>query len=72
MADKNLVEILRTETVVPVSVAARAVGITKDCAYKAIRAGRLPSVRIGGAVRVPTRPLRAMLGLDTPPSIAAE
>jgi excisionase family DNA binding protein len=60
----DLVAMLRTETVIPVSVAARAVGITKDCAYKAIRAGRLPSVRIGGAVRVPTRPLRAMLGIE--------
>lgn len=60
----DLVTMLRSETVIPVAVAARAVGITRDNAYRAIRAGRLPSVRMGRAVRVPTAPLRVMLGIE--------
>jgi hypothetical protein len=49
---------------VPVDVAGQAIGLSRDASYRAVRNGDLPSIRIGGAVRVPTAPLRRMLGLD--------
>lgn len=49
---------------VPVEVAGRALGLSRNSAYAAVKAGQIPSLKIGGAIRVPTAPLRRMLGLD--------
>jgi hypothetical protein len=49
---------------VPVAVAGQALGIGRNAAYAAAKRGDIPSVRIGGAIRVPTAPLRKMLGLS--------
>jgi hypothetical protein len=49
---------------VPVAVAGRALGIGRNAAYAAAKRGEIPIVKIGGAIRVPTAPLRKMLGLS--------
>jgi excisionase family DNA binding protein len=43
---------------------ARALGISKASAYKAIECGEIPSIRIGGRILVPTAALRRMLLID--------
>jgi hypothetical protein len=45
-------------------IAGRALGLGRDATYRAARNGELPTIRIGGALRVPTAPLRRMLGLE--------
>ncbi len=53
-----------TGLTVPVTVAGRALGLGRNAAYAAAKRGDLPTIKIGGAIRVPTAPLRRMLGLD--------
>jgi Helix-turn-helix domain len=53
-----------TGLTVPVVVAGRALGLGRNAAYAAAKRGEIPSVKIGGAIRVPTAPLRRLLGLD--------
>jgi excisionase family DNA binding protein len=47
-----------------VEQAGRALGIGRNAAYAAAKRGDIPTVRIGGAIRVPTAPIRRMLGLE--------
>lgn len=47
-----------------VDQAAAAFGLSRGGAYKAIQAGDIPSIRIGGRIVVPTAALRRMLQLD--------
>ncbi len=49
---------------VSVEVAGRALGLSRNSAYSAVKSGQIPSIRIGGSIRVPTAPLGRMLGLD--------
>jgi len=49
---------------VSVIVAGRAFGLGRNSSYEACRTGRIPSVRIGGKIVVPTAPLRKMLGIE--------
>lgn len=44
-----------------VSEAASALSISRAKAYELIAAGRLPSVRVGGCIRVPVSALRAWI-----------
>jgi hypothetical protein len=37
--------------------------LSKNPAYEAVKRGDFPSVRIGRRIRIPTAPLRKMLGL---------
>jgi hypothetical protein len=46
-----------------VTLAGLALGLSKNAAYAAVKSGEIPSLRIGGAIRVPTVPLRRMLGM---------
>jgi hypothetical protein len=39
--------------------------LKRDAAYAAARAGRIPTIKIGGAVRVPVRAIEAMLAKMT-------
>lgn len=39
-------------------------GIGLSAAYKAVKAGEIPAIRIGGRLLVPTAAVRRMLGLD--------
>lgn len=41
--------------------------IGRSSAYEAIRAGEIPSVRIGRSLRVPRHALEAMLGIENAP-----
>ncbi len=52
------------ETTVRLPVAGRALGVGRNAAYAAAKRGDIPTIRIGGAIRVPTAPLRKMLGLE--------
>jgi hypothetical protein len=50
---------------VSVDVAGAALGLkSKTARYAAIKAGAIPSIRIGGRITVPTAPLRKMLGIE--------
>lgn len=42
--------------------AADAIGISRARAYELIAAGVIPSIRIGGSIRVPVDALRAWIG----------
>lgn len=52
-----------TQATVDVALAGRVLGIGKNAAYQARKAGEIPSIKIGGRYRVPTSKLREMLGL---------
>jgi excisionase family DNA binding protein len=58
-------ELLKQSTV-RVEQAAQLLGISRQSAYAAARAGELPVLRIGRRYVVPTAPLREMLGLGAP------
>ena len=49
---------------VPVEEAAQWIGISRSSAYAAVRAGEIPSIRIGHRLLVPTAELRRLLGVD--------
>lgn len=55
----------RTQTEAPLATsvehAGRLLGIGRNSAYKAVRDGDIPSVRIGGRILVPMARLRALL-----------
>ena len=47
-----------------VAEVAELFGIGLSAAYKAVKTGEIPSIRIGGRILIPTAALRRMLGLD--------
>lgn len=47
-----------------VEAAGRLAGISRRHAYKLVTEGEIPSVRLGGAIRVPTQRLLEILGCD--------
>jgi excisionase family DNA binding protein len=61
--EPDLKEALKGLTV-SVDQMGQALGLGRAAAYKAVRSGQIHSIRIGGAIRIPTAPLRRMLGLD--------
>ncbi len=64
-AEQDKIREALTGLTVPVwPTAGRAHGLGRDATYRAARNGELPTIRIGGALRVPTAPLRRMLGLE--------
>jgi excisionase family DNA binding protein len=60
----DLKRTLQTETVVSVETASKALGVSRNHAYAAVRSGEIPSVRIGSRVNVPTAHLRRVLRID--------
>ena len=46
--------------------AGKAFGLSRNGTYEAIRRGEIPSIRVGGRIRVPTAAARRLLTLDTP------
>jgi hypothetical protein len=62
--DDELKKALFGSTAVKLPVAGRALGLGRQAAYAAAKRGEIPTIRIGGAIRVPTAPLRRMLGLE--------
>src|ERR1700733_7145102 len=48
--------------VLTVEEAASVLRIGRSCAYAAVRAGEIPSIRVGRAIRIPTHRLEVLLG----------
>jgi excisionase family DNA binding protein len=48
-----------------VNEAAERLGISRSKAYELIAAGKLPSIKIGGSVRVPAEALKAWITQQT-------
>jgi excisionase family DNA binding protein len=55
------------EKIVPITVAARALGVPYSALRRLVVAGRVPSVRLGGVRRVRLSQLRTMLE-EIPPA----
>jgi hypothetical protein len=62
--DNKIRKLLFEELTVSVEVAGKALTLSKNPAYEACRSGKIPNLRIGKKIRVPTAPLRKMLGLE--------
>lgn len=62
---EDLLKVLNEPTV-DVALAGRVLGVTRGTAYKAMKAGDIPSIKVGSQFRVPTTKLREMLGLPVP------
>ena len=62
--DLELIQQLHSEATVSVEVAAKVFKLGKNACYRAVAAGDIPSIRIGGRICVPTAPLRKMLGIE--------
>jgi excisionase family DNA binding protein len=41
----------------------KIIGVSRNPAYDAVKRGDVPSIRVGGRIRIPTAPLKQMLGL---------
>lgn len=52
---------------VTIPVAAQLLGMSRTGAYRAARAGELPTIRLDGGRRVPVAALYTLLGLPVPP-----
>lgn len=59
---EDIMQVL-TRPTVDVALAGRVLGVGRNTAYKAVRDGSLPTVKVAGQFRVPTAKLRLMLGL---------
>jgi len=44
---------------------ARIFRLSKNPAYEAVKRGDFPSIHVGGRIRIPTAPLRQMLGMGS-------
>lgn len=53
---------VRDRAVLRIEEAAEVMGVSRQVAYREIRAGRWPSIRLGRSVRVPVPALRRALG----------
>jgi excisionase family DNA binding protein len=64
----TMAEVAALPTALDVETAARLLGVGRTCAYELVRTGRWPTpvLRVGRAVRIPTAPLLATLGLQPP------
>jgi excisionase family DNA binding protein len=59
MNDLRLLESLT----ISVEEAGALLRLGRNAAYNAVRDGKIPSIRVGGRIRVPTQPLKKMFGL---------
>lgn len=57
-----------TSPTTTIDEAAQLLGVSRNSAYAAVKAGELPSIRIGRRLLIPTAALRRMLMLDAVPS----
>jgi excisionase family DNA binding protein len=55
-------ELRKLPPVLTVEEAAKILRISRGSAYESVRAGGIPSIRIGRTIRVPTHALLSMLG----------
>jgi excisionase family DNA binding protein len=61
---RALMRALMEDATVTVEEAAIVLGLSRNHAYDAVRAGQIPSIRIGRAIRIPCVGLRKMLGFE--------
>jgi excisionase family DNA binding protein len=61
---RELMQALLDEAAVSVDEVAVLLSLSRHSAYEGVKAGEIPSVRIGRRVLVPTAGLRAMLGIE--------
>lgn len=61
----------KTTPTITVPEAAAILGIGRDTAYQAVRAGDLPAIRLCGAIRIPTAALERLLAGDDTHDVAA-
>ena len=66
MAKKSPAKALAEEPTVTVDEAAALLKMSRAGAYNAIRDGNIPNIKIGRLIRVPTAPLRKLLGIEDP------
>jgi hypothetical protein len=52
------------EPTTSVEVARRILGLSRNKAYESAAKGEFPTIRFGKSIRVPTLPLKKMLGLE--------
>jgi excisionase family DNA binding protein len=58
----SIIDELKAQPTTDVETAARALGVGRQTAYAAARAGTLPVIRVGRKFRVLTKPLLRMVG----------
>jgi hypothetical protein len=58
-------DIIGNRAVVSVPEAGKIVEISRDAAYRAAAKGELPTLKIGGLIKVPTKALLQMIGGDS-------
>jgi predicted DNA-binding transcriptional regulator AlpA len=63
----NRAEIDDLPAVVDVCTAAKVLGLSRTAAYELIRVGEWPTpvFRLGKLIRIPTAPMRELLGIDS-------
>lgn len=69
-SDDLRVALLEEMTVSVWPHAGMALNLSRNSAYEAAKRGDIPTIRIGGAIRVPTAALRKMLGMEPTPAAA--
>jgi hypothetical protein len=67
----NRADVDTLPVVVDVRTAAAVLGVSSQAAYDLIKVGGWPTpvLRLGKLIRIPTRPLVALLALDEPPPV---
>ena len=63
---KTPAQALVEEPTVTVDEAAALLGMSRAGAYNAIADGNIPNIKIGRLIRVPSAPLRKLLGIEEP------
>ena len=63
---RKLMQAVRNEPTLTVDDAAVLLSLSRHSAYGGVKAGQIPSIRIGRRVLVPCAGLRAMLGIERP------
>jgi excisionase family DNA binding protein len=61
---RELMQALLDDPTVTVDEAAVLLSVSRHGAYEGVKAGQIPSIRIGRCIRVPCTGLRAMLGIE--------
>ena len=61
---RELMQAVLDEAAVTVDDAAVLLSLSRHGAYEGVKAGQIPSIRIGRCIRVPCSGLRAMLGIE--------
>ena len=65
MLDPEIIAAILRDLTVPVwPHAGRALGLSRNPTYEAVKRNEIPNMKIGGRIVVPTAPLRRMLGID--------